>query len=165
MSKYSTFVLITSILSFVFVVLFELAATRKVYGGGESFCINANADFGGDDAVVFSGIAALVLIIFVTSELVMFSTGLVFYFLINKNKCCKTMSTNLRVAFALAATVGINMILLVSLSGARVSGKLFLPLLTIGTILEQVILFVLFLSSHKAWTKAKHSAVTLTRSF
>ena len=160
--KYSTFVLVASILCFVFVILFELAGTGEVYStGGGSFCFNANADVGGDNAVIFSGIASLVVITFIASEIAMFSIGLLLYFLANRRKCCKTISGSVRVAIALAATVGINMILFISLRIARVSGELFLPSLTSATVAELLILFVVFLSSHKAWTKTK---VTLSRS-
>ena len=159
--KYSAFVLVTSIACLVIVILFELAATGSVYSG--PFCANINGNVGGDDEALFFGIAVIVVIVFVASELAMFSVGLVLCFLNNKTKCCKTMSVNFRVAIALATTVGITMILIVSLSEARITGKLLLYITAGSALIEQLVLFIVFLSSNKAWTKTRDVGVTLSR--
>ena len=58
-------------------------------------------------------------------------------------------SMNFRITMVLVATIGINIILLIILTVAEVSVSILIPAVTSATLIEQLVLLALFLSSKK----------------
>jgi len=81
--------------------------------------------------------------LFIMLEIIIFSVGLILYSLLSKS-CCKTVSTNFRIAIALATTIAVSIILLTILYAAEVSANDTIPAVSGGTLIEQVFLFILF---------------------
>ena len=150
MIKYTILVLVTSTLSFLIAIIVDLAVDGAVYNERRSFCINTEIAI--EDTPVFSLAATAELAMFIVLEFIVFFIGLTLYFLVTKS-CCGVISTNLRVAITLAATIGINIIILVVLNGVSIPSNLYILSITCGTALEQVILLVLFLSSRNVRTR------------
>ena len=84
----------------------------------------------------------------------MFLIGFTLYVLGNKT-CCKTISTNFPIVITLAATVGVSFILLSILNRTETSTNDFLPAISGGTLIEQLLLFLLFVSSSKVCNSLK----------
>jgi len=144
--KYIIFVMITSTLSLLVAILVDLPVSGMVYSERRSFCINTEVAI--QDTPIFSIVATAILAVFIIFEITVFSIGLTFYFLVTKS-CCSTKSTNLRVAVTLAATIGIAIVILLSLNAVTLPSNVFVLSITSGTAVEQMILLTLLLTSKK----------------
>lgn len=140
--KYIAFIFGSSTFCFLLALVVDTAISGTVSNNMERYCLNSEYSF------ILMMLVYGELSIFVILEYATFAVGLTLYFLVSKN-CCAMKSTNFRVTMALTATVGINIVLLVSLNKARVPVNILIPAVTISTLTEQVILLALFLSSNK----------------
>lgn len=140
--KYIIFIVSSSALCYLLAVAVDTAISGTINSDMERYCLNSERTFT-RMMLVYGELG-----IFVVLEYITFAAGLTLYFLVSKN-CCAMKSTNFRVTMALTATVGINLVLLVSLNKARVPVNILIPAVTTSTLIEQLILLALFLSSNK----------------
>ena len=96
-------------------------------------------------------------------QFVVFFIGAILYFLVNKS-CCKMVSTNFRIAIALTSTIGVAIILLTILHAIEVSVNDTLPAVSTALMIEQLFLFLLFVSSSKVRKSLKKMFVYKKRS-
>ena len=75
------------------------------------------------------------MVVFIILQFITFPIGLTLYFLASK-KCCAMKSTNFRVTMVLVATMGINIILLLILTIAKVPYTILIPVVTSATLAE-----------------------------
>ena len=157
MVKYVIFMLVLTTSCFLLAILTDFTISGDIYSKEGSFCFSSdnNVETALFPIIIFGEFAVLVVL-----EVVLLSTGLSLYFLVNKS-CCKLSTTKVRVVTALAATVGINITLVVVLYMAEVSYEVFNFSATNGTLVEQIILFFIFFSSRKVRTEV----VQLYRTF
>ena len=141
--KYVIFIVGSSSVGYLLPVAIDLVVNGRIYSGMERYCL-IDVEYTFLHVMLVYGEFA----VFIVLQYITFAIGLTLYFLV-ANNCCMMKSTNFRVTMALIATVGINIVLLISLRKARIPFTILIPAVTIGTLAEQVILLVLFLSSNK----------------
>ena len=146
MIKFVIFALTLSMLCLLSAILIDLAVTGQFYSKRDSLCFGRQFDF--DDVSVFRVVSIAQFALFVIVEIIVFSIGLILYFLVNKS-CCKTISTNFRITIALASTIGVAIILLTILNATETSNEDTLPVVSSGILIEQLLLFLLFVSSSR----------------
>ena len=124
-------------------LLIAIIADLPLNGSVGSFC----DDHGNEGFFVMAGPLALP----VSLVIIVLITGLVFYYKLNRN-CFN--STSVRVPITLGSTAGlISIIAVVCLASIQVSGIFYFAVLPSSIVLEQVLIFVLFLSSPKVRSK------------
>ena len=161
MIKFVIFALTLPMLCFLSAIIIDLIFTGKIYSNRDSLCIGRQFDL--DDVSVVRVVTIAELALFVIIQLLEFLIRLTLYVLVNKS-CCKTISTNFRIVVALAATVGVSFILLTILRGTEVSTNDSLPAISGGALIEQLFLFLLFVSSSKVRNSLKKMFVYKKRS-
>ena len=140
--KYITFIVISSSLCYMLAVAIDVAISGTINDDMERYCFSS--DFTFTRMMLVYGELGIFLIL----EYVVFAVGLTLYFLVSKN-CCAMKSTNFRVTMVLTATLGISLVLLFSLKKASIPVKILIPAITTSTLIEQIILLTLFLTSNK----------------
>ena len=164
MIKFVIFSLMLSMLCFLSAVLIDLAVTGQFYSNRDLLCFGRQfVDL--ENVSVFRVVSIAELALFVIIEIIVFSIGLILYFLVNKS-CCKTISTNFRITIALASTIGVAIILLTILNVTETSNEDTIPVVSSGILIEQLSLFLLFVSSsrvrkglRKIYTKSSTSPI------
>lgn len=151
--KYITFIVVSSSICYLSAVAVDAAISGSIKDDMERYCFRSGYTFR-RMMIVYGELS-----VFVVLEYVTFAVGLTLYFLVSKS-CCAMKSTNFRVTMVLIATVGINLILLVSLNKARVPVNILIPAVTISTLIEQMILLAIFLSSNKVLFACRSSIHT-----
>ena len=147
MIKFVIFGLMLSMLCFLSAILIDLAVTGQFYSKRDSLCFGRQfVDL--ENVSVFRVVSIAQFALFVIIEIIVFSIGLILYFLVNKS-CCKTLSTNFRITIALASTIGVAIILLTILNATETSNKDTIPVVSSGILMEQLLLFLLFVSSSR----------------
>ena len=141
--KYIIFIIGSSFVCFLLPLVIDIGVNGRIYGGQERYC-TANYDF----TFLYVTVANGELLVFTILQCVTFAVGLTLYFLVSK-KCCAMKSINFRITMVLVATIGINIILLMTLFIAEVSHGILIPVVSGGTLIEQLVLLALFLSSKK----------------
>jgi len=154
------FVLVLSIVCFLSAVLIDLAVNGTFYSNNGSLCIVQNFNLGEAPVFRVASIAEFALIFIV--QIIVFIIGFTLYIRVNKS-CCKTISTNFRIAIALATTIGLSVILLIILHRTRVSADNSLPAVGGSTMIEQILLFTLFISLRKVRNGLKMMLVSRKR--
>ena len=143
--KYVSFIIASSILCALSMALIDFAVNGEVYDAKERwYCIFEATEFGGVHHKIFHGEMA----VFILLEIILSTSGFFFYAIVSK-KCCQKKSMNVKVAIALITIVGINIIMNTILGIFYCPMNVILPAVTSGTLLEQVILLMLFSSSSK----------------
>ena len=143
--KYISFILASSILCALSMALIDFVVNGEVYDAKERwYCIFEATEFGGVHHKIFHGEMA----VFILLEIILSISGFFFYAIVSK-KCCQKKSMNIKVAIALITIVGINIIMNTILGIFHCPMNVILPAVTSGTLLEQVILLMLFSSSSK----------------
>ena len=150
--KYILFIVVSSTLCYLFAVGVDTAISGTINGDMEQYCLSSEHVFT-RMMLVYGELG-----VFVILEYVTFGIGLTLFYLVSKN-CCAMKSINFRVTMALFATVGLSLVLLVSLNKARVPVKILIPTVTTSTLVEQLILLVLFLSTNKVVSICKSVCV------
>ena len=146
MMKFVIFGLTLSMLCLLSAIVIDLAVTGQFYSKRNSLCFGRQFDL--DNISVFRVVSIAEFALFVIIEIIVFSIGLILYFLVNKS-CCKTLSTNFRITIALASTIGVAIILLIILNATETSNEDTLPVVSSGILMEQLLLFLLFVSSSR----------------
>ena len=146
--KYILFIIVSSTLCYLLAVGVDTAISGTINGDMERYCLSSDLAFT-RMMLVYGELG-----VFVILEYVTFGIGLTLYYLVSRN-CCAMKSINLRVTMALCATVGISLVLLVSLNKARVPVKILIPAVTTSTLVEQIILLALFMSTNKVVSVCK----------
>ena len=141
--KYIIFIIGSSFVCFLLSLAIDIGVNGRIYSGLERYC---TADY--DYTFLYVTVANGELFVYIILQCVTFAVGLTLYFLVSK-KCCAMKSINFRIAMVLVATIGINIILLMTLTMAEVSHSILIPAVTSGTLIEQLVLLALFLSSKK----------------
>ena len=154
--KYILFIIGSSTVCLLLALVIDVGANANIYSDMESYC---RVEF--DYTVLYLMVVYGEFIVFIILQCITFAVGLILYFLVTK-KCCAMKSTNLRVTMALVATVGINIFLLIILTIAGVPQSILVVIVTSGTLIEQVILLALFLSSKKVLVACKTVCVKAT---
>ena len=144
--KFVIFALASSMLCLLLAILIDFAVTGKFYSNRGSLCLTRQIDL--DDLSVFRFVSLVEFALFTIAEVIVFIIGFALYYVVNKS-CFKTISTNFRIAIALATTIGVSNILLVILQGTKVSDDYAFPAVSSGTLIEQLFLFILFASSKR----------------
>ena len=146
MIKFGIFALTLPMLCLLLAILIDLAVTGQFYSKKDLLCFGKEFDF--DDASVFRGVSIIEFTLFIILEIIVFFIGLTLYFLVSKLSC-KNISTNFRITIALATTIGVGIILLAILHGTQASSDDTFLVVSSGTMIEQLFLFLLFVLSRK----------------
>ena len=146
---YILFIIASSTVCLLLALAIDIGANGNIYSDIERYC---RVEF--DSTVLYLILVYGEFTLFIILQCITFAVGLTLYFLVTK-KCCAMKSTNLRVTMALVATVGINILLLIILTIAEVSQSTLVVIVTSGTLIEQIILLALFLSSKKVLIACK----------
>ena len=141
--KYIIFIIGLSIACILLALAIDIGVNGRIFSDMERYC-SIESEY----AFIYVTVVFAEFGVFIILQCITFAVGLTLYFLVSK-KCCAMKSTNLRVTMALVATVGINIVLLVTLKKAQVPFGILIPTVTSGTLVEQLILLTLFLSSEK----------------
>ena len=141
--KYIIFIIGSSFVWFSLALAIDIGVNGRIYSGLERYCSTDN-----DYTFLYVTVVYGELLVFIILQCVAFAVGLALYFLVSK-KCCAMKSINVRITMVLVATVGINIILLIILTVAEVSVSILIPAVTSATLIEQLVLLALFLSSKK----------------
>ena len=141
--KYIIFIIGSSFVCFSLALAIDIGVNGRIYSGLERYC---STEY--DHTFLYMTIVNGEFLVFIILQFVTFAVGLTLYFLVSK-KCCIMKSINVRITMALVATLGINIILLISLTLAQVSLTILVPVVTSSTLIEQLVLLALFLSSKK----------------
>ena len=152
--KYIIFIIGSSIACFLLALAIDIGVNGRIYSGMERYCrIEYDYTFL-YVTVVFGEFGVFIILQFIT-----FAVGLTLYFLVSKT-CYAMESTNFRVTMVLVATIGVHITLLIILIIAEVPYSILIPVVTSGSLIEQLILLIVFLSSKKvlfvcktAWLK------------
>ena len=141
--KYIILIIGSSIICSLLALAIDIGVNGRIFSGMERYCITEY-----DYSFLYVTVVYGELVVFIVLQCITFAVGLTLYFFVSR-KCCALKSINVRVSMALIATVGINIILLMILTIADVSLKIIIPAVTSGTLIEQLVLLALFLSSKK----------------
>ena len=142
MLKYLIFICSLTTIYTLVIVPYDVTAPRDGFKTMGGYCAVGFADGAG----VFIFIGQLALLAFV--ELIIFSIGMGFYFVVNK-RCCAFKSNDIRVSFVLVSTAGISRVLFLTYFALSGSAEYAFVASSLGTTLEQSILFILFVTSTK----------------
>ena len=140
--KYIIFIIGSSFVCFSLALAIDIGVNGRIYSGLERYCSTEYHH------TLYMTIVNGEFLVFIILQFVTFAVGLTLYFLVSK-KCCIMESINVRITMALVATLGINIILLMILILAQVSLTILIPVVTSSTLIEQLVLLALFLSSKK----------------
>ena len=141
--KYIIFIIGSSIACFLLALAIDIGVNGRIYSGMERYCrIEYDYTFL-YVTVVFGEFGVFIILQFIT-----FAVGLTLYFLVSKT-CYAMESTNFRVTMVLVATIGVHITLLIILIIAEVPYSILIPVVTSGSLIEQLILLIVFLSSKK----------------
>jgi len=91
----------------------------------------------------------ITLTIFVLAETILFITGIVLYYLVNRSICMVKGQGNVRVIFTLFSTVGLNAVIYVCLNQASHSSGVIKLGTSVATCIEQFTLLIIYLTSNK----------------
>ena len=142
--KYISFIVASSTLCASSIALIDFAVNGEIYDAKERwYCIFEATKFGG----VYHKIFHTEMAVFILLEIVLSASGFFFYVIVSKKGQKKSM--NVKVTIALVTIVGINIIMNAILGIFHSPMSVVLPVVTSGTLLEQVILLLLFSSSSK----------------
>ena len=140
--KYLIFIIGSSIVCILLALAIDVTVNGTIYSDKERYCqVEHNYTF------LFVKVVHGMLGMFIILHFITFAVGLRLYFLVSKK--CAMKSTDLRVTTALVATVGISAVLLIILTIAKVPQSIRSTIVNAGTLIEQLVLVVLFLSSKK----------------
>jgi len=133
--------LLTTIFS-TMIIPYDVVVARDAFKTDRGYCAIGFVD--GTAAIIFIVQLAFLSVM----ELVTFSAGMIFYFLVSK-RCCEFKTSDIRVSFVLVTTAGITRVSF--LAGYALShsfGYAFLAS-SVATTLEQAVLFIIFITSSK----------------
>ena len=82
------------------------------------------------------------------TEVCIMIAGLILYFLTTR-RCCSTLTRDVKISIALNSTIGFNTGIIVILYILQVSADVSYSCSTVGTIIEQVSLFIVFFTANK----------------
>jgi len=152
--KYIIFIIGSSITCFLLALAVDIGVNGRIYSGIERYC---RIEY--DYTFLYVTVVYVEYSVFILLQYIVFAVGLTLYFLVSKT-CCAMESTNFRVTLVLVATVGIHIALLIILIIAEVPYSILIPVVTSGSLIEQSVLLIVFLSSKKvllvcktAWLK------------
>ena len=91
----------------------------------------------------------IIVIMFILAETVLFITGIVLYYLVNRNLCMTKGQGNIRVIFTLFSTVGLNSVIHVCLNQVSHSSGVIKLGTSVATCVEQFTLLIIYLTSNK----------------
>ena len=140
--KYVIFIIGSSVVCFLLALAIDVAVNGSIYSDKERYCLVEH-----DYTFLFVTVVHGIIGMFIILHCIAFAVGLKLYFLVSKK--CAMKSIDFRVTTALVATVGINAVLLIILTIAEVPQSIRNTPVNGGTLLEQLVLVILFLSSKK----------------
>ena len=106
---------------------------------------------------------AILLTMFNVVEIGLVIAGFVLYYL-TKRQCCAIPTRDVKILIALNCTIGINTGLVVILSLLEVAGDINFAVSATGTLIEQILLFILFFTSNKVLSKLRAIYCTVVTS-
>ena len=151
--KYVMFIISVTTVCAVIIIPYDVTVTRNAFDTAGGYCKIEFEDHVTKSFYIY--IAALSIAI--ATQMVIFSLGMILYFLSIKN-FCEFKPINIRVCLALISTSGLNTLLfLISYS---LSGSTHIPALlsSVATLVEQLVLFMIFSTS----TKVKSAVTSIT---
>ncbi|XP_065900670.1 uncharacterized protein [Dysidea avara] len=145
MCNYVTFIVSLTTIYALVSVPYDIATNRIAFATVGGYCAtNFAADHMTTSFVIFTILVSSTIVI----QVVLFCIGMALYFMTTKN-CCGNKIINVRVCFALVSTSGLNSIMyFISFSFIRSTEIPFL-LSSAGTLLEMLVLLIIFLTSTK----------------
>ena len=152
--KYITFISVASFLYVATVITYDVMAIRNGFDG-ECVVIFNTSD--SEDTIGFHAIYFVILLIYIFAQITLAVAGLILYFVTTKKCCATSTSKDFRVSISLAAMVGLSIILFCILLFTHSPAAITYLITSTATVLEQLILFVLFLSSNKVICCKSHS--------
>ena len=155
--KYIIFIIGSSIICFFLALATDIGVNGRIYSGIERYC---RTEY--DYTFLYVTVVYGEMVVFIILQFITFPIGLTLYFLASK-KCCAMKSTNFRVTMVLVAIMGINIILLLILTIAKVPYTILIPVVTSATLAEQSILLIVFLLSKKVILACKIACLKDTR--
>ena len=96
-------------------------------------------------------------------EIALMIAGLLLYYLTTR-QCCTIPTRDVKISIALTCTIGINTGLAVILSVLEVAGGISFAVSATGTLVEQILLFLLFFTSNKVLSKLRATYHTVISS-
>jgi len=142
MLKYCIFIFSLTIIYTLIIIPYDITFPRDGFKTMGRYC--AVSFINGSGVFVFITQLTLQTVV----EFATFGIGMAFYFMVNK-RCCEFKTSDIRVSFILVSTAGINrlsFLLYFALSG---SAEYAFIASSVGTTLEQSVLFLLFATSKK----------------
>jgi len=142
MLKYCLFICSLTTIYTLIIVPYDIAVPRDGFKTMGRYCAVSFIDGSG----VYIFIAQLAIQTMV--EFATFGIGMAFYFMVNK-RCCEFKTSDIRVSFILVSTAGINRLSFLVYFALSGSAEYAFIASSVGTTLEQSILFFLFATSKK----------------
>ena len=147
--KYIAFIIGAPAIVSIIIITVDVTVTRKAVETRDGLCVLFIDNSATEGVQVSLAVYFVIIIIWLISQLLLLTIGLVLYFLITK-QCCRT-PRDLRVAIILIATVDVTIFIAVFLPVIQVSDvtRVLIITITFVTAIKQVTLFILFISSSK----------------
>ena len=151
--KYITFIVSLTMVCALLIVPYDLSVTRNTFATADGYCEIEFEDHVTESFYIYITLLSLI----IAAQMIIFSLGLILYFLSNKN-FCEFKTINIRVCLALISTSGLNTLLF--LMSYSLSGSTHIPILlsSIATVLEQFVLLMIFCTSVRIKTAPLDSA-------
>ena len=128
----------------VFLVVDQNSDTSAFFITSEGFCDFRNLS---DNFLFYYMVIALTIL--VLTETILFVTGIILYYLVNRSLCTVKGQGNVRVIFTLFSTVGLNAVIYVCLNQASHSSGVIKLGTSVATCIEQFTLLIIYLTSNK----------------
>ena len=144
--KYATLIVVLSIICSASVILVDLLVSKTAFKTTHGRCtvLLDPSNFGSGSVILYAALVTLYNLI----EIGFMIVGLVFYYLTTR-QCCSMATRDVKISIALNCTIGINTGLTVVLYCLQVEGDINYAVSSSGTIVEQSLLFCLFVTSSK----------------
>ena len=161
--RYITFITGASAICSGSVIILDATVKRRGFDGSDERCVTlfASSD---QDEIQISTINLLyfvILLVWLFLKAILFTAGLVFYFLTKRQCCITSTSRDFRVFIILVLTVDLNTVIFILLLLIHVSAMIFVFVLSTAAGIELVALLVLFASSSKVmcpWMQRRHNS-------
>ena len=144
--KYATLIVVLSIICSASVILVDLLVSKSAFETTHGRCtvLFDPSNFGSRSVILYSALLTLYNFI----EIGFMIAGLVLYYLTTR-RCCSMATRDVKISIALNCTIGINTGLTVVLYCLQVEGDINYAVASSGSVLEQLLLFCLFVTSSK----------------
>ena len=159
--KYAIFIGLLSTICSASFILIDALTSKTAFKTTHGRCTLSNDPSNYETASITLLIVQLS--IFNITEVSLMVAGLILYFLTTR-RCCSTLTRDVKISVALNSTIGFNTGIIVILYILQVSADVSYSCSTVGTIIEQVLLFLVFFTTNKVLSKFQctHIVIMIT---